>query len=141
MQVYRREVEENGIVLDPLKATHSVKGVTGREVCHYFWDTSYRSDWESKSFTCLLSLSQRSKSLFNPRSFYYSFSNYRKLQCRGDVVRKRSHHLSNTQGRTVQMNTGVWRTQCTLSSKPLLNLLCLRGCGPRLRGTCCICPP
>ncbi|KAG7278325.1 hypothetical protein CRUP_029930 [Coryphaenoides rupestris] len=38
--VYRREVEENGIVLDPLKATHSVKVVTGHEVCHYFWDTA-----------------------------------------------------------------------------------------------------
>uniref|UniRef100_A0A3P8S4C9 Ceramide transfer protein n=1 Tax=Amphiprion percula TaxID=161767 RepID=A0A3P8S4C9_AMPPE len=47
MKVYRREVEENGIVLDPLKATHSVKGVTGHEVCHYFWDTTYRSDWET----------------------------------------------------------------------------------------------
>lgn len=47
-QVYRREVEENGIVLDPLKATHSVRGVTGHEVCHYFWDTTYRNDWESK---------------------------------------------------------------------------------------------
>ncbi|XP_041815451.1 ceramide transfer protein-like isoform X2 [Chelmon rostratus] len=47
MKVYRREVEENGIVLDPLKATHSVKGVTGHEVCHYFWDTSYRNDWET----------------------------------------------------------------------------------------------
>ena len=46
-QVYRREVEENGIVLDPLKATHSVKGVTGHEVCNYFWDTAYRNDWES----------------------------------------------------------------------------------------------
>lgn len=42
-------MEENGIVLDPLKATHSVKGVTGHEVCHYFWDTAYRNDWESKS--------------------------------------------------------------------------------------------
>lgn len=50
VQVYRREVEENGIVLDPLKATHSVKGVTGHEVCHYFWDTTYRNDWESRSF-------------------------------------------------------------------------------------------
>lgn len=49
VQVYRREVEENGIVLDPLKATHSVKGVTGHEVCHYFWDTAYRNDWESRS--------------------------------------------------------------------------------------------
>ncbi|XP_027880347.1 collagen type IV alpha-3-binding protein-like isoform X3 [Xiphophorus couchianus] len=47
MKVYRREVEENGIVLDPLKATHSVKGVTGHEVCHYFWDTMYRNDWET----------------------------------------------------------------------------------------------
>lgn len=47
-QVYRREVEENGIVLDPLKATHSVKGVTGHEVCHYFWDTAVRLDWESE---------------------------------------------------------------------------------------------
>lgn len=48
VKVYRREVEENGIVLDPLKATHSVKGVTGHEVCHYFWDTDVRNDWESK---------------------------------------------------------------------------------------------
>lgn len=47
-QVYRREVEENGIVLDPLKATHAVKGVTGHEVCHYFWDTAVRLDWESE---------------------------------------------------------------------------------------------
>uniref|UniRef100_A0A3P9GXE9 Ceramide transfer protein n=1 Tax=Oryzias latipes TaxID=8090 RepID=A0A3P9GXE9_ORYLA len=47
MKVYRREVEENGIVLDPLKATHNVKGVTGHEVCHYFWDTDFRMDWES----------------------------------------------------------------------------------------------
>ncbi|XP_073696096.1 ceramide transfer protein [Garra rufa] len=47
MKVYRREVEENGIVLDPLKATHAVRGVTGHEVCHYFWDTAYRNDWET----------------------------------------------------------------------------------------------
>ncbi|KAM4528038.1 ceramide transfer protein-like isoform 1-T1 [Odontesthes bonariensis] len=47
MKVYRREVEENGIVLDPLKATISVKGVTGHELCHYFWDTAYRNDWET----------------------------------------------------------------------------------------------
>lgn len=42
-------MEENGIVLDPLKATHAVKGVTGHEVCHYFWDTAVRLDWESES--------------------------------------------------------------------------------------------
>ncbi|CAN0322444.1 unnamed protein product [Lampetra fluviatilis] len=47
MKVYRREEEENGVVLDPLKATHCVRGVTGREVCHYFWDVEYRNDWET----------------------------------------------------------------------------------------------
>lgn len=53
MQVYRREVEENGIVLDPLKATHSVKGVTGHEVCQHFWSVDVRNDWESKKlFFC-----------------------------------------------------------------------------------------
>uniref|UniRef100_A0A1A8DPL0 Ceramide transfer protein n=1 Tax=Nothobranchius kadleci TaxID=1051664 RepID=A0A1A8DPL0_NOTKA len=59
MKVYRREVEENGIVLDPLKATHSVKGVTGHEICHYFWDTTYRNDWETtiENFNVLETLS------------------------------------------------------------------------------------
>ncbi|XP_006124328.1 ceramide transfer protein isoform X1 [Pelodiscus sinensis] len=47
MKVYRREVEENGIVLDPLKATHAVKGVTGHEVCQYFWNVDVRNDWET----------------------------------------------------------------------------------------------
>ncbi|CAF0947508.1 unnamed protein product [Brachionus calyciflorus] len=46
MKVYRRELEENGIVLDPLKAVHSVKGVTGHEVCKYFWDPAVRMEWE-----------------------------------------------------------------------------------------------
>ncbi|XP_051907518.1 ceramide transfer protein-like isoform X2 [Hippocampus zosterae] len=60
MKVYRREVEENGIVLDPLKATHSVKGVTGHEVCHYFWDTAYRNDWETtiENFNIVETLSE-----------------------------------------------------------------------------------
>ncbi|XP_040897459.1 ceramide transfer protein-like isoform X2 [Toxotes jaculatrix] len=60
MKVYRREVEENGIVLDPLKATHSVKGVTGHEVCHYFWDTDVRMDWETtiENFNVVETLSE-----------------------------------------------------------------------------------
>uniref|UniRef100_A0A8C7NM05 Ceramide transfer protein n=1 Tax=Oncorhynchus mykiss TaxID=8022 RepID=A0A8C7NM05_ONCMY len=59
-KVYRREVEENGIVLDPLKATHSVKGVTGHEVCHYFWDTDVRNDWETtiENFNVVETLSE-----------------------------------------------------------------------------------
>lgn len=47
MKLYRREVEENGIVLDPLKAVHTVKGVTGHEMCHYFWNPQVRMDWET----------------------------------------------------------------------------------------------
>uniref|UniRef100_A0A3P8Y200 Ceramide transfer protein n=1 Tax=Esox lucius TaxID=8010 RepID=A0A3P8Y200_ESOLU len=59
-QVYRREVEENGIVLDPLKATHAVKGVTGHELCHYFWDTDVRNDWETtiENFNVVETLSE-----------------------------------------------------------------------------------
>ncbi|XP_016130823.1 collagen type IV alpha-3-binding protein isoform X2 [Sinocyclocheilus grahami] len=61
MKVYRREVEENGIVLDPLKATHAVRGVTGHEVCHYFWDTAFRNDWETtvESFQVVETLSDK----------------------------------------------------------------------------------
>ncbi|XP_026107524.1 collagen type IV alpha-3-binding protein-like isoform X2 [Carassius auratus] len=61
MKVYRREVEENGIVLDPLKATHAVRGVTGHEVCHYFWDTAFRNDWETtvESFKVVETLSDK----------------------------------------------------------------------------------
>lgn len=47
-------MEENGIVLDPLKATHAVKGVTGHEVCHYFWNVDVRNDWESKELVIKL---------------------------------------------------------------------------------------
>ena len=46
MKIYRREMEENGIVLDPLKAVHKVKGITGRELCKYFWEPSVRMEWE-----------------------------------------------------------------------------------------------
>uniref|UniRef100_A0A672MJF9 Ceramide transfer protein n=1 Tax=Sinocyclocheilus grahami TaxID=75366 RepID=A0A672MJF9_SINGR len=60
-KVYRREVEENGIVLDPLKATHAVRRVTGHEVCHYFWDTAFRNDWETtvESFQVVETLSDK----------------------------------------------------------------------------------
>lgn len=73
-QVYRREVEENGIVLDPLKATHAVKGVTGHEVCHYFWDTAVRLDWESECsvFSLLLSLITPSEFHFH-KCLYWSY--------------------------------------------------------------------
>lgn len=47
MKMYRREVEEAGVVCDPLKAVHVVRGVTGREVCHYFFSPEVRFDWET----------------------------------------------------------------------------------------------
>ncbi|XP_013788859.1 collagen type IV alpha-3-binding protein-like [Limulus polyphemus] len=47
MKMYRRELEEGGMVLDPLKAVHVVQGVTGHEVCHYFFSPDVRFDWET----------------------------------------------------------------------------------------------
>lgn len=47
MIIYQRELEtEDGVVLDPLQAVHTVHGVTAREMCSYFWDVEYRMDWE-----------------------------------------------------------------------------------------------
>ncbi len=47
MRMYRREEELNGNVVDPLKAVHTVRGVTGAEMCHYFFDPDVRLEWES----------------------------------------------------------------------------------------------
>ncbi|XP_024081840.1 collagen type IV alpha-3-binding protein isoform X2 [Cimex lectularius] len=47
MKMYRREEELNGLVIDPLRACHIVKGVTGHEMCHYFFSPQYRKDWET----------------------------------------------------------------------------------------------
>ncbi|XP_013394772.1 collagen type IV alpha-3-binding protein isoform X2 [Lingula anatina] len=46
MKVFKREMEEDGMVVDPLKAVHTVKGITGHEVCHYFWNPDVRMEWE-----------------------------------------------------------------------------------------------
>ncbi|CAE1292316.1 COL4A3BP [Acanthosepion pharaonis] len=60
MKVYKRELEEDGLVLDPLKAVHTVKGITGHEICHYFWDLNVRMDWEGtlESSRCIEWLSE-----------------------------------------------------------------------------------
>lgn len=50
MKMYRREEEVDGMVVDPLKAVHVVKGITGHEVCDYFFNPKYRYDWESTYF-------------------------------------------------------------------------------------------
>lgn len=52
MKMYRREEEINGVVMDPLKSCHVVKGCTAREMCHYFFDPKYRNDWETTLEDC-----------------------------------------------------------------------------------------
>ncbi|XP_061720307.1 ceramide transfer protein [Cydia pomonella] len=47
MRMYRREVEVDGMVMDPLKAMHKVRGVSAREMCHYFFNPRYRYEWET----------------------------------------------------------------------------------------------
>ncbi|XP_063226117.1 ceramide transfer protein [Bacillus rossius redtenbacheri] len=47
MKMYKREEEVDGMVMDPLKACHVVKGVTGHEMCHYFFSPDVRLEWET----------------------------------------------------------------------------------------------
>ncbi|TRY62817.1 hypothetical protein TCAL_13105 [Tigriopus californicus] len=47
MRMYKREEEVEGRVVDPLKALHQVKGVTARELCHYFFSPDVRMEWET----------------------------------------------------------------------------------------------
>lgn len=46
-KMYNREEEISGIAVDPLKAVHTVKGVTGREMAEYFFNPEKRSEWET----------------------------------------------------------------------------------------------
>jgi len=47
MRLYKRELEVDGLVCDPLKAVHTVKGVTGHEMCYHFFSPDVRWDWEN----------------------------------------------------------------------------------------------
>lgn len=47
MKVFKREQEEDGMVIDPIKAIHTVRGITGHELCHHFWDPEVRMEWET----------------------------------------------------------------------------------------------
>lgn len=46
MRMYTREMEIDGLVCDPLKAVHVVKGITGFEMCHRFFSPDLRFEWE-----------------------------------------------------------------------------------------------
>ncbi|XP_013110962.2 ceramide transfer protein isoform X1 [Stomoxys calcitrans] len=54
IKMYKREEEVNGMVVDPLKAYHSVKGVTAREMCHYFFMPEFRNEWETTLEDCTI---------------------------------------------------------------------------------------
>lgn len=45
-QVYRRELEEDNVVVDPLRASYMVPGVTAREVVQHFFDKDTRLSWD-----------------------------------------------------------------------------------------------
>lgn len=47
MKMYRRELEEDGLVVDPLKAVHQVRGATAHEMAHHFWSPDFRFDWDT----------------------------------------------------------------------------------------------
>lgn len=47
MRLFKREVEIDGLVCDPLKAVHIVKGVTAHELCYHFFSPDVRWDWEN----------------------------------------------------------------------------------------------
>ena len=47
MKVYRRELEENSIVLDPMRATYIAKGISAYELTHVFFHKDTRLSWEN----------------------------------------------------------------------------------------------
>uniref|UniRef100_A0A5S6Q9I1 Collagen type IV alpha-3-binding protein n=1 Tax=Trichuris muris TaxID=70415 RepID=A0A5S6Q9I1_TRIMR len=47
MKMYKREVEIEGLVCDPLKAVHFVRGVSAAEYTHYFFEPEYKMDWDT----------------------------------------------------------------------------------------------
>ncbi|XP_069997920.1 ceramide transfer protein [Penaeus vannamei] len=47
MKMYRRELEEDGLVVDPLKAVHQVRGATAHEMVHHFWSPDVRFEWDT----------------------------------------------------------------------------------------------
>ena len=61
MKVYRKELIQDGMICDPLKALHSISCVTAREMCHYFWETDVRLEWEGtiENFNILEVLEER----------------------------------------------------------------------------------
>ncbi|RWS23706.1 collagen type IV alpha-3-binding protein-like protein [Leptotrombidium deliense] len=47
MRLYKRDLEIDGLVCDPLKAVTTVRGITGHEACYHFFSPDVRWDWEN----------------------------------------------------------------------------------------------
>jgi collagen type IV alpha-3-binding protein len=60
MKVYRREMEDGGVVVDPLKSFYTATGVSAREIANYFFEYDTRLEWENtvESATILEALSE-----------------------------------------------------------------------------------
>ncbi|KAI6195317.1 Collagen type IV alpha-3-binding protein [Aphelenchoides besseyi] len=54
MRMYKMEKEIDGIMIDPLKALHSVKGVTAREFIDIFFDPNLKQEWDDTLTRCSL---------------------------------------------------------------------------------------
>uniref|UniRef100_A0A158R4K8 Collagen type IV alpha-3-binding protein n=1 Tax=Syphacia muris TaxID=451379 RepID=A0A158R4K8_9BILA len=46
MRMYKMEMEVEGLICDPFKATHCVQGVTAREYIHFFYEPKYKGEWD-----------------------------------------------------------------------------------------------
>lgn len=46
MMVHRRELEEDGVVVDPLKAVYNAQGISAQELSNFFFDKETRLEWE-----------------------------------------------------------------------------------------------
>jgi collagen type IV alpha-3-binding protein len=46
LKMYTMENEEDGIAIDPLKAVHSVKGISGREYIDTFFNPDLKAEWD-----------------------------------------------------------------------------------------------
>ena len=51
MKVERPKTQD-GMVIDPLRAVHTVKGNSAKEILSLFWDTDVRLEWELTIETC-----------------------------------------------------------------------------------------
>jgi collagen type IV alpha-3-binding protein len=53
MKLYTREIElDDGTIVDPLRAVHTVDRISGRELITRFWNTDVRLEWELTIETC-----------------------------------------------------------------------------------------